>query len=654
MGGTFRQCAWLTVWALPAWLAASSATSGQPLTFTDVTIAAGISYPLPDPIPELGDDAISQTGGAAAGDYDNDGWPDLFVTRYWDSPFLYRNNHDGTFTDVTSTAFTAGVPGPNSGGASWGDIDNDGDLDLYVNTVHSGSGNYLYMNDGAGHFTEETALRGAQYGGIDVASMSASFGDYDNDGYLDMYVTEWRGLSGYTPDPPLARLLRNRGAAQPGYFDDVTEASGAAMGPLSGQTVYQSNSFTPRFVDFDRDGHADILVASDFGSSKLFWNNGDGTFTDGTPAIDSSMGNSDMGVAIGDIDGNGLLDFFTSDICHPSNCTTASGNRLFRNFGNRQFLESSNFSGVRDAGWGWGTAMLDYDNDKDVDLVVTNGYYEGPTVPPGYEDDAIRLFRNNGQGGVLTNFTDVAASVGMIDTSQGRGLLTFDYDRDGDLDVLIVNNFQAPKLFRNDGGNDNNWLRIEATGTLSNRDGVGAFITVTPDLALPNKVLVHEITESSSFQSQSEPIAHFGLGAGADLVDLIRIEWPASGIVQELRNVAPNQLLSVVEHHPCDFNYDGRIDGADYVVWRKTLGAAVAHGSGADANGDGIVDEADYQFWRAEFGTTIVPGAGSGVGTLGASPTVPEPASLLQAMITLLFSNMLSLRRSGSCRARCN
>ena len=222
------------------------------------------------------------------------------------------------------------------------------------------------------------------------------------------------------------------------------------MCPLSGQQQgYQSRSFTPRFVDFDRDGHADIVVASDFGTSKLFWNNGDGTFTDGTPAI-SSLGVSDMGVAIGDIDGNGLLDFFTSDICHPSNCSTASGNRLFRNFGNRQFLESSSFSGVRDAGWGWGTEMFDYDNDKDVDIVVTNGYYDSL---PSFETDPVRLFRNNGQGGVLTNFTDVAGSVGMTDTSQGRGLLTFDYDRDGDLDVFIVNNFAAPVLYRNDGGN---------------------------------------------------------------------------------------------------------------------------------------------------------------------------------------------------------
>jgi hypothetical protein len=642
-----RRLLWLGL-VLPMSIASCIADTARGMAFTDATAAAGIVYPLPETLPDLGDDPVSVTGGAAAGDFDNDGWPDLFMTRYWDSPLLYRNNHDGTFADVTATAFSGGVPGPKSNGASWGDVDNDGDLDLYVPHVFSSGGNRLYINDGAGHFAEETNTRGTQYGGENVASMSASFGDYDNDGYLDMYVSEWRGLSGYTSNPPQARLLRNRGAAQPGYFDDVTDASGAAMGPLSGQVVYQSNSFTPRFVDFDRDGHSDIFVNSDFGSSRLFWNNGDGTFTDGTAAIDSNLGLSDMGLAIGDVDGNGLLDFFTTDICHPSDCTTTSGNRLFRNFGSRQFLESSNFSGVRQAGWGWGTQMFDYDNDKDLDIVATNGYYSGPTVPPGFEDDVVRLFSNNGQGGVLTTFTDVAASVGMTDTSQGRGLLTFDYDRDGDLDVLIVNNFQAPVLYRNDGGNEKDWLRIKAIGTTSNADGVGAFVTVTPDLSQPNRKLVHEISGSSSFLSQTEPIAHFGLGAGAGLIDLIRIEWPASGIVQELRDVAPNQLLSVVERHPADFNGDGQIDAADYVIWRKSLGGAVGHGTGSDANGDGIIDGSDYALWRANFGAAF----GGGAGTHSLTEIVPEPPALLLIVVGFVYVSRLLTGRFRDQRVR--
>ncbi len=628
---------------LPAWLAAGVAASGQGVAFTDVTAAAGIAYPLPVPMPDLGDDSISISGGAAAGDFDNDGWPDLFVSRYWDSPFLYRNNRDGTFTDVTTSAFPAGLPGSNSGGASWGDIDNDGDADLYVTTVFNGPGNQLYINDGAGHFSEETSARGALLGGLNVHSTSASFGDYDNDGYLDMYIGEFRSLSiSISANPTQARLLRNRGAAQPGYFDDVTAASGAAMGPLSGASVYRSYSYTPRFVDFDRDGHADILVTSDFGTTRLFWSNGDGTFTDGTPAIADNLGVSDMGLAIGDVDGNGLLDFFTTDICHPGDCDSTFGNRLFRNFGNRVFLDSSIVSGVRDAGWAWGTEILDYDNDKDLDIVATNGYYDHNPV---FETDPVRLFRNNNDPENGTTFTDVASSLGMTDTSQGRGLLTFDYDRDGDLDVFIVSNFQAPVLYRNDGGSQGDWLRIEAVGTISNADGVGAFITVTPDLAFPSKILVHEITESSSFLSQSEPIAHFGLGASADPVDLIRIEWPASGIVQELRNVAPNQLLSIVERHPSDFNGDGQIDAADYIVWRKTMGISVAHGTGADANGDGLIDGTDYSLWRAHFGATFGIGAGGGALATAGGQSIPEPTSCTLTVVGLLCWSRFTARR---------
>jgi hypothetical protein len=604
------------------------------INFVDVTSSAGISYPLPATIPPLGDDSISQTGGAAAGDFDNDGWPDLFITRYWDSPFLYRNNHDGTFSDVTSTSFTAGIPGPNSGGASWGDIDNDGDLDLHVSNVFNSSGNQLYINDGTGHFVDQATVRGAQLGGSNVASTSASMGDFDNDGYLDMYVTEWRGLSGYTQNPPQARLLRNRGIAQPGHFDDVTAAAGAAMGPLSGQQVYQSNSFTPRFVDLDSDGHSDIIVTSDFGTTKLFWNDGDGTFTDGTSAIANNRGLSDMGLAIGDYDGDGRLDFFTSDICHANDCNTTFGNRLFRNFGNRVFLESSNFAGVRDAGWGWGTEMLDYDNDRDLDLIVTNGYYTGPTVPAGFENDPIKLFRNNGQGPFVTTFTNVASEVGMTDTSQGRGLLKFDYDRDGDLDVFIVNNFQTPILYRNDGGNEaGDWLQIDTQGTISNADGVGAFITVTPDLAFPNKKLVHEITLSSSFLSQSEPIAHFGLGLNSGLIDKVRIEWPASGIVQELFDVSPNQRLFIRETAPGDFNFDGYVDGADLNIWQSSYGVDAA----GDADGDGDSDGGDFLIWQRNFRPNTTP--------LNEIIAVPEPSSLVMASLSLI--GLLGLRRRG-------
>ena len=275
--------------------------------------------------------------------------------------------------------------------------------------------------------------------------------------------------------------------------------------------------------------------------------------------------------------------------------------------------------------------MLDYDNDRDLDIVATNGFY----FSPAQETDQMRLWANNGVGGILTTFSDVATQVGMTDTGQGRGLLTFDYDRDGDLDVFVVNNYAAPVLYRNDGGNESDWLQIEALGTVSNSDGVGAFITVTPDLAFPNQTLVREISGSSNYLSQSEPIAHFGLGSNADLVDLIRVEWPASGIVQELRNVVPNQRLTVTERLVGDFNGDGSVGSADYTVWRNSLGETVDHGTLADANGDGVVDTADYESWKTHFGSSIsTNGSGS---HSGATATVPEPAAVVLACSAVLL-----------------
>src|SRR3990172_450058 len=268
MAPTSRLIRRLLVLVALAWRAVYDVVAAQ-VVFSDVTTTAGITYSLPPSPPSLGAYAVAQTGGAAAGDFDNDDWPDLFVTRHWDAPVLYRNNHDGTFADVTAAAFPTGLTITSSNGVAWGDIDNDGDSDLYVTTLNLQ--NYLFINDGAGHFSEQEAPRGAHLGESPVSGTSVSMGDYDNDGYLDMYVGEWRVLS--NPTPPHTRLLHNRGVAAPGFFEDVTVASGTAMGPLSGQTAYGSLAFTPRFVDLDRDGYADILVASDSKSTRLFWNN---------------------------------------------------------------------------------------------------------------------------------------------------------------------------------------------------------------------------------------------------------------------------------------------------------------------------------------------------------------------------------------------
>jgi hypothetical protein len=606
-------------------------------TFTNVTNAAGLNF-IGSHVPpsNMGFKELF-SGGAAAGDYDNDGWVDLYVTRYYAPDILYRNNGNGTFSDTTNTAFGS-LPRRNTNGVAWGDVDNDGDADLYVSSIDK-SQHFLYVNDGAGHFSEEAVVRGAAVGDSahTTAGTSVSFGDYDGDGWLDIFVGEWRD-EGVHSVPVQARLLRNLGAANPGHFEDTTDDAGVNLDLTTGPHAGESFSYTPKFVDLDRDGHQDLAIASDNDTSRLFWNNGNGAFTDGTGGMGVGLGNNDMGATVGDVNGDGLLDWFTSDIYLAG---IADGNRLFLNNGNRTFTDTTTAAGVRDAGWGWGTELFDHDNDADLDLITTNGYFV---------EDRTRFFENNGSGA----FTEKAILSGIVDTGQGRGLLTFDYDRDGDLDIFIVNNHQAPILYRNN-GNSNKWLDVDLVGMISNRDAIGAVITVTPDLSMPTKRFVTEIDGSSNYLAQSETTAHFGLGALNGNIDLIRIEWPVSGVVQEFSDVPPNQFLTVVERVG-DYNGDLRVDAADYTVWRNSLGTSVAAGTGADGNGDGSVDGLDYALWRRSFGMdVVVAGGASGSGSIGAA-TIPEPAAgVLSWLAALLFAivwtprERLETRPSSGC-----
>jgi hypothetical protein len=591
-------------------------TSVAAVTFTDVTAAAGINHvhAFPELLEGLPGEAFF-AGGAAAGDFDGDGHVDLVFPRLNDTDILYRNLGNGTFEPRN---LSAGFPLPTyTNGVVSGDVDNDGDLDLYMTTVGY-TRNYLYLNDGSGYFTDAgTSHPAALANGVVRSGQGASFGDYDNDGYLDLVTGDWGNFVANSQ----SRLLRNLGAAQPGGFEDVTVASGI--------NVYRkdrSYRYAPRLVDLDRDGHLDLTFAADFETSQLFWNNGDGTFTDGTLPAGVGTDLNGMGSTFGDYDRDGDLDWFITNITNDPQFPGPFGgwNRLYRNEGNRTFTDVTQAAGVRDSRFSWGTTFFDYDNDGDFDLAATNGYNGD-----GWVNDRTYLWRND--NGVFTDVSDVS---GITDTQQGRGLIHLDYDEDGDLDLVVVNHAAAPILYRNDGGNANHYLRIKPQGMLSNRDGIGTWITVTPDLTNPDNTLVWEIDGGSSFVSQSESIAHFGLGASADLVDLIRIEWPASGIVQELRNVAPNQLLTIVERHPCDFNGDGQIDAGDYVVWRNTLGQTVAHGSGADANGDGTIDGTDYSLWNVNFGAIYGIGAGGGLAQ-AAGQAVPEPASCALAIVAL-------------------
>jgi hypothetical protein len=524
--------------------------SPPPSAARDVTAEAGVDYLQLDlgAIP-TDEETTYMTGGAAAADYDGDGWVDLYVTRLDAPDLLFRNRGDGTFSDATAAAGLAqDLP---SNGAAWGDIDNDGDPDLYVTTLGSSATRFhLFVNDGAGVFDEEALRRGAavdqpgaHYG------QSVTFGDFDRDGWLDIHTTEWRPSDLAPGAPSNARLLRNRGAEAPGYFEDVTDAAGVALEGPDGVFALSS-----RFGDLDGDGWSDLLVVGDGGTSRLFWNNGDGTFSDGTTSAGVGTDENGTGSAVGDVNGDGLLDWFVTGIYAPDDVCAdpaagcgfgSSGNRLFLNAGGRRFLDGTDAVGVRDGGWGSAAALYDLDNDGDLDAAMSNGANVPYLAPPNdavyarFDPDLLRVWRND--GGVAT---EVSSDLGMSDSGAGRGLLTFDFDRDGDLDLFVVNNADGPVLYRNDIGTGHRFLRVRTRGRDSNRSGIGAVVRLwrTPD-AVPQ---IREIEAGSHYLGQSELAAHFGLGSGTAPVHRVEVSWPATDRTQVFSGVAPDSEILAI------------------------------------------------------------------------------------------------------------
>ncbi|MDF1710967.1 MAG: CRTAC1 family protein, partial [Akkermansiaceae bacterium] len=541
------------------------------------------------------------TGGAAVADFDNDGWVDLLVTRYQSTDTLFRNLGDGTFESVSELAGIEVVAPSN--GAAWGDIDNDGDADLYI-SVAGESGdplrNLLYVNQGDGTFSEEARLWGAD---LEVpnwhSGFSVAFGDYNLDGRLDIHTCQWA----VTGPGNRSVLLENTGLS--GGFIDVTAGAGVEMWDdpeVSEGPEFTTQAFTSRLTDLDLDGWPDLVVAGDFGTSRLFWNEGDGTFVDGTESAQVGGDENGMGLAVGDYDGDGLPDLFFTSIYDgrqpaiPNSGWGVSGNRLYRNLGNRVFEDATDISGVRDGGWGWGAVFFDYDNDGDLDLAMTNGFETDrmETETP-FHTDPTKLWRND--GGI---FTDVSASVGITDTGKGKGLLVFDYDRDGDLDLFIVNNAGSPVLYRNDTTNHNHWLRVKPRGQYSNRDGIGAVVTIVQGDDSPAQH--REISGGSHFLTQSEKVAHFGLGVSSEPVEMVKVRWP-SGIEQEFSNVSVDQVLEVVEP---ESPYEAWLTGN---FSESERAAGVVTDRLADPDGDGLNN-------TLEFGAGLDPKEADGIGPI--------------------------------------
>jgi hypothetical protein len=476
------------------------------------------------------------SGGVAVGDYDNDGHLDLFTTQIYGSGLLLRGDGAGHFVDRTADAGLSVAQ--NTNGAAFGDIDNDDDLDLYLTSI-GGSRYSLFINDGAGHFSDEALARGA---GIESklqhTGNTPAFGDYDLDGYLDLYVGEYRTHLALGDAPSHARLLHNLGAKGPGQFEDVTIPAGVSLEQVHETILIEYPiagvlALSPGFTDLDGDRLPDLVIASDFGCSRLFWNQGDGTFLDGTVAAGVGSDENGMGAAIGDFDGDGDLDWFVTSIAGTVGKT---GNRMYRNDGARQFSDATDFAGVRDGGWGWGTTFLDHDNDADQDLVMTNGWNADL-----YLMDPMRLWDNQGDGTML----EISDAAGVTDAHQGRALVTLDHDEDGDQDLLVVNFASTPLLYRNDSDTPNSWLRVAVRGVDSNHDGRGARVRVRLHPGDPWQL--REIGGPSLFLGHGELIAHFGLGLGDDPVADVEVYFPATDETVTLHDVARNQRLTITE-----------------------------------------------------------------------------------------------------------
>lgn len=518
--GSARGSSACTSLLLVALLSGGSAAA-QP--FVEVASTVGLSMrqhtlPIVDSTLTIYRETYFYSGGVAVGDYDADGDPDIFLTGFGTRDALYQNQ-GGVFVDV---APEVGLDfAGRSNGAYFVDVDRDGDLDLVVTTVAEGA-HRLYINrpdgDGRPSFVDEAVQRGiALSDGTPLSGFGVAEGDYDRDGYPDLFVTEWL----WEYDHCLrqhSRLLRNRGAEAPGYFEDVTRSAGVWM--LDRERRYPA-AFGAAFSDLDDDGLLDLLVVSDFRTSRLFWNRGDGTFEDGTARAGVATAESDMGSTLGDYDGDGDLDWFVSAIYHPNEPGT--GNRLFRYDGGRVFTDVTSAEGVVDGGWGWGAAFADFDSDGDLDLVMGSDATDGS-----------RYFRRE-----ETGFERVDTQVGLGVRSPGRGLALLDYDGDGDDDFVLTNNGAYPFLYRNDAP-PAPYLRVRPTYD-DGAPAVGADVRVTAG----GRTQRRQIGTNTHYLGQSEPVAHFGLGSDVATVD-VSVRFPSGALVQRT-NVAPGQTLTVVE-----------------------------------------------------------------------------------------------------------
>ena len=553
----------LSPMSLPVSAIQTPAANDFKIAFTNVAKSAGLTHKTIYGDEQKNKYLLETTGcGVAWFDFDNDGWLDLFFvngSRFsgivkGQEPItkLYKNNRNGTFTDVTAKS---GLAKSGWGQAVCvGDYDNDGWDDLFVSYFGK---NTLFKNNGNGTFTDTTDKAGVGVNKTRWGSGSA-FLDFDKDGDLDLFVGSYIDFdvkTAPTPEtgpclykgvmvacgPPgltggVNMLFQNNGN---GTFTDVSEKSGI-------RKTIGTYALGVLIADFDNDTWPDIYVANDSAPAALYHNNGNSTFTDigvesGAAYSGDGKPQAGMGVSAGDFDGDGLPDIFKTNF-------SGDTSTLYRNLGKNNFDDVTFATGIGlNTRWlGWGCGFFDPDNDGWLDILLVNGHVYPEvtklTTEAGYAQRKV-LYRN------LRNktFQDVTEKIGgaLIEPTAGRGCAFGDFDNDGDVDVVINPVNESPVLMRldspapKDGGN--NWIAVKAIGTISNRSGIGARVTCITD----DQTQFNEVRSGGSYYSQNDLRVHFGVGKAAK-VKTIEIRWP-SGKVSKLSDVAVNQVVIVKE-----------------------------------------------------------------------------------------------------------